>query len=959
MAREELMSEREVWLYRFDEAEVAAIAAANDPALEVALTEEHRRGPHPSLCVTVGRHVARTRVDEIDGAAAARLRVVRLPNPEGLDWTGHAALRFDIHNPHDEMFALDLDVHDGRSEGWHRGYYEPRWRLVPGWNEFVVGLGEGLLRGEHKEEPLDLHDMRAVQLTIRPGIWGERTLFVSNVRLAPDGDEAAALAANRQAAEEFTARRLAAPEHQAALAAAADLEARIEEAKRGGLDTIYPEAMLFAARVGLDLRARLPWFSAPEQQQTIHAFVHDICGRAARELDEVSAGARRPRALTRRSPRELTLEGAYWHCGDEPVLLTAMLYNSTGPLMRFFHPHEILPCLLTTAGASRYDVERTPLYAAFKRYPDTHRVGYDDWCGHLIRDRWSMGGGNEEIVICLESPHMKHAMAQAIRAKTPRPEDRPDMLVHVMEGELSYCCYCDHTQRLFRQFVVERHGTLEAVNEAWATSYASEDEILTPHHKQWDANRARWFDFVEFNQQRFIDHHSWAKRQVREIDPTTPMTTGGIFYLFSARQGLLGVDNEGFVDQVCEAAEAEAGQGPGIMPTDFLWAVCDDRKPIIDLEYHSDIFSWWPHFLHGYAALAMWFWPAADREQMLDTSVPHSPHIPLAEVEKLLTNALDLQRLGRYVVPFPRQRSPFAILYSRSTLLQTPADAPRSIPYSDEVARLYRATLSLDAGRTFITERDLRQGQASRFSVIALPDVTYLHPQAFADLMQFVEEGGTLLITGDSLRADHYARPADYLSRFGIKTSRSMPDQQAKDESAESQPFGPGDEGWSPRLDPRAYHLDDDMTALLGQAPRLSVEADGAEVLVRFEDGRPGLLRSAVGRGRVYFCGARLAEESLLALMERLLAEAGIRPMVEVREADGSRPADIEARAVEHEGAVLAYVINSRTSPLEVALEFDRPLAEIEDLRTLERGPFTGRVTVPARDTALYRLTPS
>jgi hypothetical protein len=114
----------------------------------------------------------------------------------------------------------------------------------------VVGLGDSFLRGEHKEEPLDLGDMRAVQLTIRPGIWGERELFVSNLRLAPAGDEAEALAANQRAAAEFTARRLAAPEHRAALAAAAALESGIAR-RRAWLDTIYPEAMLLVARVGL------------------------------------------------------------------------------------------------------------------------------------------------------------------------------------------------------------------------------------------------------------------------------------------------------------------------------------------------------------------------------------------------------------------------------------------------------------------------------------------------------------------------------------------------------------------------------------------------------------------------------------------------------------------------------------------------------------------------------------
>jgi hypothetical protein len=589
-----------------------------------------------------------------------------------------------------------------------------------------------------------------------------------------------------------------------------------------------------------------------------------------------------------------------------------------------------------------------------------------------------MGGGNEEVVICLESPYMKHAMAEAIKAKTPRPGELQNMLVHVMEGELSYCCYCEYTQEMFRQWLIERHGSIEQINAVWGTDYKSISEVRTPRHENWDGNRARWYDFADFNQQRFTKHHVWAKSQVRQVDPVTPVTVGGIYYAFSARQGLLGVDNEAWVDEMCEAAEAEAG-GSGTMPTDFLWAVCDGRKPIIDLEYHSDIFNWWGHFLHGYAILAMWYWPGADATDMLDTSVPHSPSIPLTEVEKLVVNALDIQRLSGEIIQFPAARSPFPLLYSRSSLLQAPPDTERTVPYSAELERLYNATKPLDAGRTFITERDLAQGQeqapaerdlaegqAGRFRVIALPSVTYLAPEAFAELKTFAENGGTLLVLGDSLRADQYARPAEYLAQLGLAVSGSLDEEGGGEDTPERQPFGPGEPvrqaqggpGWQPRLDTEAYHFDPGNPALLvGQARRLSAKALGeAEVLARFEDGQAGVLRLALGRGRVYYVAARLGEESLLALTERLLAESGVRPIAVVRELNGSRPSDIEARSVEHDGAVLLYVINPRSEPVTLRVESDRVFTQVENLRTVERTAYAGTVTVPARDTGLFRL---
>lgn len=941
----EAMATRDVTLYEFESAsETDSIAAAN-PDVSIQASADNASQGERSLRVVLGR--AR------DGGA--RSRALRIPNPDGCDWSGSGVLCFDLYNPHDEVFAVDLEVFDGQSQGYHRGYWDQRWTLVPGWTHFVIDLGDSFRHGEHRESPMDRADIRSIQLTIRPALFAERELYVDSVRLEAGGDEAAAVGRNQQSLADFWEQRMAAAERSAAETAAASLAAKIELAKQQGVDAIYPEAALFVARLGLDLRSRLSWFSSREEQRAIYDYVRATCARSERELDEIMAGRRPARGLIRHGPGELELRGAYWYAGEEPVLVTAMLYNSSGPLMQFFHPHDVVPCLLTTAGASRYDVERTPLYEAFKKYPETHRVGYDGWCGHLIRDRWSMGGGNEEVVICLESPYMKEAMAKAIRARTPRPEDLPNMLVHVMEGELSYCCYCEYTQEMFCQWLIDRHGSLEAVNEVWGADYTTLDEVRTPHHEDWDGNRACWYDFADFNQHRFTSHHVWAKSIVREVDPVTPVTVGGIYYTFSGRQGLLGVDNEAWIDAMCEAGEAEAF-GPGTMPTDFLWAVCDGRKPIIDLEYHSDIFNWWGNFLHGYAILAMWWWPGPDTMDMLDTSVPHSPYIPLSEVEKLVVNALDIQRLSRYIIAFPAVRSPFAILYSRSSLLQAPPDSPRTTPYTADLEQLYDATLPLDAGRTFVTEKDLAEGQAGRFRLIALPSVRYLTPESFDRLLGFVRGGGTLLVTGDSLRADQYARPADYLAQFGLSVAGELPAAEASDAGPERQPFGPGEPGWLPQLDTAAYHLAVDGR-LLGKAPRLTVAPPGsAEVVARFEDGEPGLVSIPLGEGRVCYIGARLGKESLLAVVEDLLGDLGVKPIVSVREVDGARPVDVEARAVEYDGDALLYIINPREESLVLRLDTEWTFREIENLRTLDRSDYGGSVTVPPRDTALLRL---
>jgi hypothetical protein len=159
------------------------------------------------------------------------------------------------------------------------------------------------------------------------------------------------------------------------------------------------------------------------------------------------------------------------------------------------------------------------------------------------------------------------------------------------------------------------------------------------------------------------------------------------------------------------------------------------------------------------------------------------------------------------------------------------------------------------------------------------------------------------------------------------------------------------------QLDIDACHFaEGDPTLVVGKAPRLALHTATGEVIARFEDGAPAMVRLGIGEGNLYYCATQLGDESLLALVERLLTEAGVSPIVTVRLADGSRPHDVDARSVEHDGAVLLYVVNPRQEKLELSLETIRRFVEIEDLRRLEKRPYDGKLEVPARDTVLLRL---
>ena len=93
-------------------------------------------------------------------------------------------------------------------------------------------------------------------------------------------------------------------------------------------------------------------------------------------------------------------------------------------------------------------------------------------------------------------------------------------------------------------------------------------------------------------------------------------------------------------------------------------------------------------------------------------------------------------------------------------------------PYLRELENTYEASRFLDAGTTFVSEMQILAGKLSRFKVLIVPAASHMRAEVVASMNQFVEQGGALVILPSSLLSDEYNRPADYLSRMGVKVRR-------------------------------------------------------------------------------------------------------------------------------------------------------------------------------------------
>ncbi|PYQ02230.1 MAG: hypothetical protein DMF82_16810, partial [Acidobacteria bacterium] len=281
------------------------------------------------------------------------------------------------------------------------------------------------------------------------GLDGPTEVYLDNVRLARGTEDAAAVSSRRP--EDGTATldgrfvtlgqvgpRESIPESEAVRQmrqAARDERRRLQEAvdaaRTMGIETIEEEIPLVTAELGLDVRPLISSFNDDRTKSKMFGYVAASCRAARVQLEELISGAARLPDVDDTQVGEPAVpsyprlkgrpirDGFFRDEAGEP-LLALSLHSPSQKLMRFFAtPMQHIESY-TAGGGSRWTVDDSPVYEAFKAHADAKRVGWDGWCGHLIRDRWSMGGGREEVVICLESPHIKRAIEQYVEREAPR-----------------------------------------------------------------------------------------------------------------------------------------------------------------------------------------------------------------------------------------------------------------------------------------------------------------------------------------------------------------------------------------------------------------------------------------------------------------------------------------------------------------------------------------------------------
>ncbi len=903
------------------------------------------------------------------------------------DWSGYEVLRFDIFSPGETVSIGGMQIYDGLgsdqdAELHGQSYRGQKLFLNPGWNHFEFMLGEAMV--EEGNRPLELPAIRRFVLTFGTGL---SEVYIDNLRLSSGGEpEWSASIADPRDCRVVIHNRFVFPSlygppeaitvspqitdlRRQARQAVARLERKVETAQMQGYQAFYWKIPLITARVGMEIRGKLVWFQNEEKEREILQYVIKSCNEAAGQVE---------RLLTAQNPELVELpeddvtpqvfyvpdypklkglkqRDGYFRDGQgRPVIIYSMLSINSGPLLDYFAPFNHRLESYTVGGGSRYDIESSPVYEAFHKYENTARVGWDGWCGHLIKDRWSMGGRKESVVICLENEYIRDAVKEYTRSRYNLWKDNPDLLYNIMAYELMYICYCDKSQQMFRHWLKAKHGSIGAVNEIWGTHYGSFAQIEAPRTANGaplpDVNRAAWYDWATFNARRFTDYLKYCKANIRKLDAETPITSGGTSSMLSSANSTSGIDEELLINEVNDVILNESGHSH--IYSDLLTSLSDTKKAMVEPEAGGRGRNTLLHFLKGKSSITKFWWgrtPSVEYQGMNSGSVPHSWLISLPEVAEMLRIGLDVRRLAPEIAAFSGPEPEVAILYSRSSIVQVPPSLHRAgrTPYLSALYGTWEGSRYLGCRIGFVSERQITRGKLNKFKLLIIPAAKYIRPEVARRVMSWVENGGTALVVPESFMFDQYARPNDPTGGFGVQvTDVVLPEVLGRGEMEQnydqsfSQTVVYGDVNQQMATENADIFTGRGALKLKakGLLQKLEVTGGGGgEVLARFEDGGPGLVRSAKGKGAIYYLAAPLADMDYHRLLEPLATKLNIRrPLVGVNP-DGTLVTGAVVRAVERELDWLMFACNISGKPVEFDIAGQQELGRITELRSLTK----------------------
>ncbi|MFE8005114.1 beta-galactosidase [Streptomyces sp. NPDC057418] len=480
---------------------------------------------------------------------------------------------------------------------------------------------------------------------------------------------------------------------------------------------------------------------------------------------------------------------------------------------------------------------------------------------------------------CPSSPVYRRYATALTEDLAARYADHPALTVWHINNEYCTHCWCDGTADHFRRWLADRHGTLDALNEAWGTAFWSQRydswaQILPPRRAQYMKNPAQVLDFKRFTSDALLECYVAERDIVARHTPHIPVTTN-FMPMWAGQDGWAWAEREDVVsvDIYPDPTDPQGGQynamladmtrsqaaGPWMLMEQAAggvnWREVNHPKP-------AGLNRLWSlqAVARGADAVCYFQW----RQSRQGSEKFHSGMLTHAGEHGRTFR--EIKQIGAELALIGPEVSDAAVPAEVAVLhdwdswwASTQEGRPSAlVAYPDLVQAWHRGLWESGIGTRFARpEADL-----SAFRMVVVPQLYLLTDAAIDNLVSYARSGGTLVcgfFTGVA-DVDDRIRPGGMDGRlrelFGIRTVHEWWPLDA-DASVECDGFRGG--LWSEELEPD------------GSAETVSAYR-GGEL-----DGLPAVLR----KGTAWYVSTLPEPHALRALLGGAAAGAGARPVLE------------------------------------------------------------------------------
>ena len=386
------------------------------------------------------------------------------------------------------------------------------------------------------------------------------------------------------------------------------------------------------------------------------------------------------------------------------------------------------------------------------------------------------------------------------------------------ESELSgarYCnlevCTSEHCMRRYHQWLVQQHRSIESLNRAWDTSYASFDEVKTITHDvaRQMANPSPWVDWRTFMEEVWLDGLLLTRKGVKSRYPEVRMGFSNTFgqmpfsgwnYRTASRHEDMSIEYPTVIFQLHPPKTGDAFEEDSVPMNVAVRQKMDIRRSFLPdeaptpgwlwydrSEQGAQVKPWWMAFL-GAKGCTPWgpdslgVQPGAKSMAFWAFVHPQLAHTMgstwLADSIHDLTHGV-----GKIFVDYQRQRPSVAVLYSQPSLhlawawsdAKSAFDPPTNCLYAwyyKSRVNVTRMLRELGLGYRYVDSQQIAEGGLKDYRVLLLPCSLCLSEEAIREIDRFVQSGGAVVADVGAGAADEHGKPIPHRASieklFGI-----------------------------------------------------------------------------------------------------------------------------------------------------------------------------------------------